>query len=316
MFCFLSEVTEWEKREVIQNRETFLKKYSSVLSYIAGTKNGQDFVKVFLNDDDEEAKEKFKESTYLEKITTFEFINVQRRINEERLKMLKEKKKRKPVAPSIAGNIRKNIDKIIQSEGEKLIATHSNVTGLGIDRQLLENGRFGDPCIVLYCFDKTLVPFGEGKLPVHLKGYPVDIREDFIMFGLCSSGCNPLKKGCSIGIPGVRSSGSVGFFVRSTVSSTENGFLTAAHVALSEEDMALSNDGILHGAHQIIHPSSEDSEVNEITGIVSRGVCKNIGPEETGIDAALVTFDKPTSGGKVYIRTRLLERVSVKRVPF
>lgn len=290
--CFLSEINEWKKREVIRNRKRFMETYKSVLAYIAGTKNGEDYVKVFLNYNDAEAIKKFQESTYFEKKPTFEFLNVQMRILEERSLKLKE-------VPYIAWNIRKNMDKIIQSEGERLFTLHSNIAGFGIDRMLLKNGQFGDPCIVLYCYDETIVPFGEEKLPTHLKGFPVDIREDFILFGHCIRSCSRLQTGCSIGIPGVKSSGSVGFFVRSTVSASENGFLTAAHVALSEKDMALSNEGSLHGAHKIIHPSSLDSEKNSVVGTVSRSVCKNFGPGQTGVDAAFVKFDKPTSGGKV-----------------
>lgn len=314
--------------------------FPSVLGYIAGTKNGKDAVKVFFDPDVEELDEKseekftgiskqksnekleekskkkskdtveeilrekilekFENNTVFKENPSLAFVNV-KNVLEERFEKLKEKGKQNPVAPPIPGYERDKIHKIIQSEGERIIATYSNVTGLGVDRKLLENGQFGESCIVLYCFDKTLVPFGEDKLPTRLKGCSVDIRLDFIMFGLCNSGCNPLKKGCSIGIPEIKKAGSVGFFVRSTISSSENGFLTAAHVALSEKNMELSNKGSLEGIHEIIHPSLQDSERNSVVGTVSRSVCKNIGPEETGVDAAFVKFQKPTSGGTVFL---------------
>lgn len=301
--------------------------FPSVVGYIAGTKDGKEAVKVFFDQDIEELEEKsgekskektvekqlrekilekFQRSTYFKNKPTVSFVNV-KNIIEERSKMLKGNGKHTPVAPFIPGETRDNIDKIIQSEGERIITTYSNVMGLDIDRMLLENGQFGDACIVLYCFDKTVVPFGEESLPTHLKGCPVDIREEFIMFGHCSSSCDPLKQGCSIGIPEEEKAGSVGFFVRSTVS-LDKGFLTAAHVALKEIDIPISDSGFVVGTHKIVHPSSGDSKQNKIVGIVSRSVRKSIGPKdkETGVDVAYVKFDTPTPGGKLFINITCL----------
>mgnify|MGYP003683546719 CR=1 FL=1 len=65
---------EWEKQEVIPDRKSIYNKYPSILKHIAGEKNGQNVVKVFLRKEDKEAEKYFKEQCCLEN-ASFEFIN-------------------------------------------------------------------------------------------------------------------------------------------------------------------------------------------------------------------------------------------------
>lgn len=137
---------------------------------------------------------------------------------------------------------------IIQEQGDAIYSKYSNVVGIGISPErsvgdLIQN----EPCIVLYCLDKNIIPFGETQLPESIAGWPCDIREDFVMFGTCpfpcpSSSQNVPEPGCRIGIPSVESAGSVGFLVESNyqVNTLGSGFLTASHVAIERfEDIPL-----------------------------------------------------------------------------
>lgn len=142
------------------------------------------------------------------------------------------------------------------------------------------------------------VPFGERKLPTILEGYPVDIREDYVMFGHCSN-CPPLNNGYSIGRHSSDQTGSVGFLVKSNnpTSSPEFGFVTAAHEAvecfteLCDNNALLSQHRLYNKRCEIVHPSWNDSNnQNNIIGRVSEAFCGNFGTEKTGIDAALVVL--------------------------
>lgn len=48
-------------------------------------------------------------------------------------------------------------------------------------------------CIVLYCFDKNFILFGEKFLLKIIVGCLCDIREDYVMFGYCFNRCFVFK---------------------------------------------------------------------------------------------------------------------------
>lgn len=131
----------------------------------------------------------------------------------------------------IEKNVREMLSKTIKNQAERIYANHSSVVGLGIGN-MDRSGQI-TPCIIIYCLDKDLVPFGEKPPPKTLEGFCCDIREDFIMLGACFD-CHEIahpNPGCCIGLPS-NGIGSAGFLVKTNESGLKtSGFLTAAHVA-------------------------------------------------------------------------------------
>ena len=258
-------------------------KYPSVLNYTAGWKDDKSIIKVFLEKKEDEVEEFFKKEKEEFRISTdteVDFIYANEFIKETQIE-------KEP--PPVDRDKRTILKKIIQDEEDKIIALYSTVVGIGVGRTMLSETEFGDPCIVLYCLDKTLVPFGEKKIPKIIKGCIVDIREDFFMFGCCVN-CNQFDKGCCIGRAGVNCAGSVGFFVKSNCSSSkECGFLTAAHVAHGNVfELNKSASPVEGDFHNIVHPALSQN----VIGIVTKAFCGNCKTNEyqKGIDAAFVRF--------------------------
>lgn len=284
-------VVVWEKRDIIRDRKILFQKCPSIIKYIAGEKNGRDVVKVFLRKDDKEAEHYFKKQCNLPN-ARFEFVNTSKEL-------------RKKQNTTVAGQIentdsstdgvkkRELLRSIIQKHEDILIANYSNISGIGVGQFRSNDSGLDDLCIVLHCLDKFTVPFGERMLPKYIEGHQVDIREDFYMLG-CSKDCESVDSGCSIGRPSVVSSGSVGFFVKKTLPSPEEGFLTAAHVALDDEVCSeLQDTSHLFSKqcpeskwHRIVHPSFEDSDMNNEIGTVAEAFYGT--REHKGIDAAYV----------------------------
>lgn len=281
-----------------------MQNYPSIIQFIAGhTKDGQTIVKVYLRNDDKEAESFFKNSSKVSKDTKFEFVcvkNNSKAILKEVEKITLHEKR----APAIDRSTLAELGNIIQKEGIKIYAQYSNVIGIGISQvrcvgDMIQN----EPCIVLYCLDKTIIPFGEKPLPEMIAGWPCDTREDFVMFGKCPRPCpSPSisfpESGCSIGIPSVDSAGSVGFLVESKCSTKTlgSGFLTASHVAIEHfEDLYhqksfLSMNHLLSlKDHHIVHPSWQDSgNIDFKIGKVVESFIGNYGSKHTGLDFALV----------------------------
>lgn len=210
---------------------------------------------------------------------------------------------------SLSDDIRSKLNNIINSESEKIYANYSIVSGLGVDNVRYDgNESFNEPCIVIYCLDKFLLPYGEKMLPTSLCGYPCDIREGVFMFGKCAD-CRHADPdpGCTIFRSDKREIGSGGFFVRSTESKNVTGFLTAAHVAI--DDIADLYDKKLYLSkcrhdlkakqHKVFH-LSELCDSKYATGEVENSFIGNY--EETGnligTDAAFVKSYKRRLGGK------------------
>lgn len=308
----------WEKREIIKAKDRVLwKDHPAFIKCIAGhNKYGKEVVKVFLRgqkpekiDEKENLRKCFKVSKEFEldlvyadtKSEELKTTNDEIRFNELRTKAIDE--------PT-----RKELSEIIQKHGDKMYARFSMIVGIGISRVRYVDGKvLEEPCICLYCLDKHFVPFGEKPLPDNIEGKPCDKREDLVMFGKCFSECKASditipEPGCSIGIPKVDSSGSVGFLVKSEnpIYSLKRGFLTVSHVAI-EHFAVLYKDKSLMSTHPlsktqnfIVHPSWEDEKQNNIIiGEVVESFCGTYGLN--GLDFALVKIYNQTQNGNIKI---------------
>lgn len=315
-FFQLTEVEEWLKRDVILDKSVF-KMHPSIIKYITGYKDRDDkkqVVKVYLHGDDKKAENFFKECCKISTDTYFEFVNVERSKGEN--KEVEELKQRERKAPAVDNSTRKQLKQIIQDNGDKIYARHSNVVGIRIGKAR----RVGDtiqehPCLVLYCLDKFLVPFGEKPLPEAIAGWPCDVREDFVRFGICPNRClasrqNLPDPGCSIGIPSDDSSGSVGFLIESKdpLHTFEFGFLTASHVAVKRFEQLYHDEKLLSmhylklNDHFIVHPSWIDNGRNDHRiGKVVESFCGNYGLNKIGLDFAVIASSYCRNGGIYFV---------------
>lgn len=163
------------------------------------------------------------------------------------------------------------MDEIICSEGEKIYAKYSIVVGMGVSNIIAKHPKArGQPCIVLYCLDTDLLPYGEDPLPTFISGYPCDVREEIclIMVGSCKE-CKNVSPGCDIGSE--ISAGSAGFLVNGDI----KGFLTAAHVVQNVDQIYTRKsdnmDNTTSNHEEITHPSDS----SEVIGKVENYICGN-----------------------------------------
>lgn len=303
-------VETWQKREVIEDRT--LEKYQSVLRYIAGVKNEKPFVKVYLKYEDKTAMDVFEKHPLL-KDTLVEFVNITTLAKEN--KNIPKTVNNTKIAMS--KDVRDKLNKIISSRAEIIYANYSNVVGMGISDVRFEGDKmFEEPCIVVHCLDKTLIPYGEKQLPLSIEGYPCDIRESIFMFGSCVDCRNRYPDpGCSISRPYEKDLGSAGFLVKNT---STTGFLTAAHVAMEDlEDLynselylseckkrASSDYDFARKQHNIVHPAWLQNEENIVIGEVRESFIGNCS-DKIGIDAAFVKTSEERLGGKFNTQLKL-----------
>lgn len=172
IFLFLISVVEiWKKRKIIKNKQ--LAKHPSILNYIAGTKYERPFVKVFMRQKDLDGEQFIRQHSTLSVDTYYDFVNVSAKsTNRKEMEKMKDNKKEAPVLPD---DIRNIMNKIINSQAEKIYANHTTVSGLGVSNVKHEEDNFIEgPCIVVYCLDKDLIPYGKTLLPTSVKGCPCD----------------------------------------------------------------------------------------------------------------------------------------------
>lgn len=281
-------VSLWKHREAMKNIFG-IRSYPSVLNLIAGVKDNKPMLKVFLSHEDEEAKEFFRNMPGFPENVDFVVVSSKSK------KTARTEGRTEYNSFRIDHNSREKISKIIKRQGERLFANHSSIVGLGIGNM----GPGQIPCIIIYCLDKYLIPFGEKPIPKMLEGYLCDMREDTIRFAACFD-CHEIdhpNSGCCVGISS-NSFGSVGFLVKMIGSNTEAlGFLTAAHVA-AENWIDLYNKKCLLSqletdvcSHEMFHQPLPNNE--QRVGKVKEAFCGNWGPKEIGIDAAFVQYHKP-----------------------
>lgn len=165
---FIAVIQEWKRREIFRSKAAYdeIAKYQSVLGYIAGRVKGNPAVRVFLQHDDEEAIKYFTNNCkYPDNV---HFINVSKKLKDSAVRA-----KNPNSVVSIDISTKNLLLEIIQKEGERIMAKHSTVVGIGISR----TEDVGAPCIALFCLDKHLIPFGEHEISEKIEGFPVDIRE-------------------------------------------------------------------------------------------------------------------------------------------
>lgn len=302
-FIYLTVVETWRKREVIEDRT--LTNHQSVLRYIAGVKNEKPFVKVYLRYEDKTAMTVFQNLPH-PKDTVVEFVNITT-LAKENKSMPKTVNNTKT---AMCKDVRDKLNKIISSRAEIIFANYSNVVGMGISDVRFEGDKmFEEPCIVVHCLDKTLIPYGEKQLPLSIDGYPCDIRESIFMFGSCVDCRNRYPDpGCSISRPSEGCIGSAGFLVKNT---STTGFLTAAHVAMKDVEnlhnaelylsqcklLASSDYDFARKQHSIVHPAWQQNDKNIVIGEVSESFIGNCSGN-IGIDAAFIKTSEERLGGK------------------
>lgn len=141
-------------------RQKTFAKHPSISNCIAGIKYGKPFVKVFLMHGDEHGEFYDSNQSLNLEDTQFEYVNVsaQSKKKEEEFEILKGKEKEAPVLPN---DIRNKLSEIINRQAEKIYAKHTTVTGIGVSNVRYEGDTLiSDPCIVIYCLDALLLPYG------------------------------------------------------------------------------------------------------------------------------------------------------------
>lgn len=301
---------------------TMLKKNPNLHHYIVGKKDKKEVIKVFLCGDDKEeekAQADFKKAVFISKEMHIEFVNLDKR-SKEILKEREEIQMHEERASLIGESIRQQIQKVIKKNKRKLFANHSNILGITSSNVLYDGKTFSaEPCIVFYCLDKNVVPFGEEPLPNRIEGWPCDHREESSIFATCPSSCLVSNKtlpepGCSIGVESSAEVGSAGFLVESNINDFEHGFLTAAHVAVQGVDILYKRRQFLYGfvpltlqMTNIVHYYSSrlddqgNQEVQNIerrVGTVVEAICGNY--TDKGIDFAFVHSDAPKRDGMIF----------------
>lgn len=281
----------WEERERVKNLPG-LAKYPHVLKYIAGHKFESPTIKVFLSSNDIEAKKFFTQNPQISRNTRFEFVEITETNSNKSMVAIGKKQE-------LNSDVRKKLGQTIKNQAEKVYANHSSVVGLGIGTT--NSSGSNTPCIVIFCLDKDMIPYGEKRLPKYLDGWRCELREDIVMFGGCF-GCNQITQpnpGCCIGSPSC-GFGSAGFLVKNKGTQEQaSGFLTAAHVAaenwtdLYNSNTLLSELGVGNFQYEIVHNPLPNPA--QVVGIVKESFCGDW--EGNGIDAAFVQIAEQTKAG-------------------
>lgn len=275
---------------------SIFEKNSSILHFLSGYKDDEIITKVFICGDSKEedkAKKDFKEACD-PKETHIEYVNVDKN-SEEVMKEAKEIEE-KENENDIDEEKRLELEEVIERNEENIFKSHSTVIGLGCSSVRCKGKQIlPEPCIVIYCLDKNIVPFGEKPLPNSIDGVDCDHREDFARFSTCcatTAAHTNIELGCSIGRDEINDAGSAGFLAESA--RNECGFLTAAHVAISNPYKLYTYNVLLSDSsypndteHVIVHPSFYDApRANQRVGKVTEAFIGNY--KGKGLDFAFV----------------------------
>lgn len=162
---------------------SILEKNPSILHFISGYKDDKIITKVFLRGDSKEedkAKINFEEACTPED-THIEYINVDEKLEE----VMKEAKEIEHEENENEMNEEKRLqlEEVLERNEENIFESYSTVIGLGISSVRCDGKKiWPEPCIVIYCLDKNIVPFGEKPLPTSVDGFACDHREDYARF--------------------------------------------------------------------------------------------------------------------------------------
>lgn len=262
------------------------RKLPSFLNYIAGEKNGSSVVLVFLQNGDQKKAEDYFARNSSCRQAEFKVVNVNTDFPagiEKKTRCLIEK------------NTRDEMMAIIKNEEKKLMAIHSTVIGLGCC--ISEN--LQKPCFLLYCVDKTLVPYGEEKLPTEIKGYSVEFREDFVMCGQWLDH-RSLNDGNSLVEPCLFKKGEE-VYVRvksrkERLSLRESCFLTSDHVATAFMEFYEKNALLLEYPFSGRYRQPLESKEEKVVDYSN----DDGDTEKNGFDSACVTIPNPKSIGTFF----------------
>lgn len=175
----------------------------------------------------------------------YEFVNVFVKVGEiEELEKIREKERDVFVLLDV---IRIQLNKIINSKVDVMYVNFSILIGFSVSIVRYKQGSFiNDFCIVLYCFDKNFVLYGEIQFFIIVGGYLCDKREGIFILGLCVDCCyNNFGLGCSIGMLSDFYIGFVGFLVKIINLLYKIGFFIVVYVVIKDlfdlydEDMFL-----------------------------------------------------------------------------
>lgn len=275
-------------------------KCPTVLDYIAGCKKGNPTLKIFLSRDKEEAQEFLKENRFIPSGTVIEFVNV----NEKSTKLKDQKKSNESFLCLDEKNIhlREMLAQTIKNESERVYAIHSNVVGIGIGTRKQKDCNL--PCIILFTYDKDIIPFGEKTLPKFLNGWKCKIREDIAIFGGLFDSYQRNQPNPQLLIPIPSKFISLGFLAKTQRSKLETyGYLTAAHVItdqwtdLYHANSFLSELNLDQFLHEDVHRALSESHQNHIFEKIEESFCGNWGKDDTGIDAAFVKINPKNKKG-------------------
>lgn len=277
-FVFLTVVKEWEKR-YIPGASGTIKKNTSILKYVCGLKHGIPCIKVFLQNESKktkDAKDFFRtEGEKISKEMLYDFVCV-KEASERILDKDEQIEKEERDAPEVPEATRDKMDEIICSEGEKIYAKYSIVVGIGISNILSKCPKENkQPCIVLYCLDTDLIPYGENPIPTIIHGYPCDVREEICMTMASCKDCKKLNPGCDIGCDMGKeiSTGTAGFLINGNI----RGFLTAAHVVQKVDQIYVHESDNMHTTtkkhKQITHPSDSSEVIGEVENYICGNYC-------------------------------------------
>lgn len=109
-------VNEWKKRDVFKNK-TILKTNPSVLTYLAGTRDGVHVVKVFLTGDGKGNAELQLRKEYPE--VSFEFVDVDKECED----ILENTERLEQSAPETDNETRRKVNEVIQRQKKFLLIT-------------------------------------------------------------------------------------------------------------------------------------------------------------------------------------------------
>ncbi|XP_013401761.1 uncharacterized protein LOC106167508 [Lingula anatina] len=208
---------------------------------------------------------------------------------------------------------------VIQRVSQGLFANHRNLTIISASPVKVTGGKISCmPCIVLYCHTKGVVPLGESLFPESIEGFPVDVREGYVLLSMNNGQSqnpavhlgqsatfysDPLRMGCSIGRRGLNLTGTLGMFVEHGGSTC---FLTCSHVLgipppAIDTEVCQPSDADQEANHhnRLVSETVDSSSRARICGVVKERVFRNVDIKggQYGIDAALITVkDRGTYG--------------------
>ncbi|OWF34502.1 hypothetical protein KP79_PYT03429 [Mizuhopecten yessoensis] len=220
---------------------------------------------------------------------------------------------------------------------KRLWETHSNLNVIRIHSVTFRNNieTKEQPCVVLYCSSKGIVPLGEPDFPKRLEidehdSVVVIVREGYFRRGsgyetqASDAYHNTLKMGCNIGRLNLEEgqqhlSGTLGPFVRNK--NNEVGFLTCAHVLFNITNSS-ENFYFPGGASSTIEVTQPSPDIRTPSGSACGIVDKAIFDpgRDTSIDVAVVqlTDDKriPTAGQFANAKISKLEKAGKLKIMF